>query len=482
MSTSAVKNYPELVRKSKLVPEAELQAALAELEREIGEAPTNARQIANRLIEKDLITDWQNEKLMQGKHQGFFLGKYKLLRHISSGGMSSVYLAEHTMMRRQVAIKILPPARKDDSSFLERFHRECQVMASLDHPNIVRAHDFDCEKERLYYMVLEFIDGKDLQRLVDDGGVLDYVEAATYIAQAASALQHAHDQGMVHRDMKPANLMLDKRKSIKVLDLGVARITNSDDESSLTLAHNEDVLGTADFLAPEQALNSHHVDSRADVYALGCTLYYILCGHAPYANEKNLAKKLMCHQVGTPLPIRDDRSDLPDELEEILNKMMAKKREHRYQTMEEVIEALNNFSINQSGSPALYSRISPAPQKNPTKTESDTIKGSQADTMVAKAEPTPADEPAQMAQSTPTHSPRPEKQAAAEGASVQEEIATGSAVPGNKLKKAAQAAKTSTAKVEKESSSSKPPLLIIALGVLILLSLLTIIVLLVAGN
>ncbi|MEK6239142.1 MAG: serine/threonine protein kinase [Planctomycetales bacterium] len=355
-------NYEEMVRKSGLVPEPELQKILEQLRTETGASDVQAAALAKRLLEKELVTTWQNDKLVQGKHQGFFLGKYKLLRHLVSGGMSSVYLAEHIMMKRRVAVKILPPARIGDTSFLGRFQRECQVLAALDHPNIVRAHDFDVQGDSLYYMVLEYIDGLDLQRLTEHEGPLDYVRAAGYISQAADALEHAHEQNMVHRDMKPANLMLDPKGKVKVLDLGVARITNSDDESSLTLAHNEDVLGTADFLAPEQALNSHNVDKRADIYALGCTLYYLLTGHPPYLH-KNLAKKLMAHQVEEPEPIRKDRPDLPDDLEIILKRMMAKQLDDRYQTMEETISGLDAFvagkPIDEYGFPAPESEPPP---------------------------------------------------------------------------------------------------------------------------
>lgn len=337
MSKLTVEQYEELVRRSGLIKEPLLKQTVGTIQREVGSRLTT-EILSKRLVEMDLLTNWQNDKLLQGKHQGFFLGKYKLLRHLSSGGMSSVYLAEHTLMSRLVAIKVLPPARIEDASYLPRFQRECRAMASLDHPNIVRAHDFDVQNT-LHYLVLEYIDGTDMQGIIEKEGPLDFERAADAIRQAADGLQHAHDMNFVHRDMKPANLMIDKRGIVKVLDLGVARITGSDEGPSLTLAHNEDVLGTADFLAPEQALNSHHVDSRADIYALGCTFYYFITGHVPF-REPNLAKKLMAHQTQQPPPITRSRPDCPADLVEIIDKMMAKSVDDRFQTMKETSQAL----------------------------------------------------------------------------------------------------------------------------------------------
>ncbi len=347
MAKLTLQQYMHHVRRSGLVPEGKLQQIAKQLEQAAANRPLGPEHLAQRLLDADLITTWQNDKLMQGKHQGFMLGKYKLLRHLSSGGMSSVYLGEHTLMQRKVAIKVLPPARIDDSSYLPRFKRECKAMASLDHPNIVRAHDFDVDG-KLHYLVLEFVDGQDLQAVVEKEGPLAFARTAEYIAQAADGLAHAHSLNMVHRDMKPANLMVDRRGVVKVLDLGVARITGADEAESLTLAHNEDVLGTADFLAPEQALNSHEVDTRADVYSLGCTMYYLLTGGVPF-KESNLAKKLMAHQTQQPPPVTEGRPDCPSGLVAILERMMTKDRDRRYQTMEEVARVLRAWVREYSG-------------------------------------------------------------------------------------------------------------------------------------
>ena len=194
--------------------------------------------------------------------------------------MSTVYLGEHVLMQRRVAIKVLPTEPRFRHVLPGPLHREARAAASLDHPNIVRAYDVDNDGDN-HYLVMEFVDGRDLQQTVKRSGRMDYVTAADYIRQAAEGLGHAHSNGLIHRDVKPANLLVDQKNVVKVLDLGLARFTD-DDRASLTVQYDENVLGTADYLAPEQAINSHDVDARADIYSLGCAFYFLLSGHPPF--------------------------------------------------------------------------------------------------------------------------------------------------------------------------------------------------------
>ena len=192
----------------------------------------------------------------------------------------------------------------------------------MDHRNIVRAYDVDNDGN-IHYLVMEYVEGRDLQHIVKEDGPLDYVAAAEYFRQAASGLAHAHRAGLIHRDVKPANLLVDQKNVIKLLDLGLARFTD-EDKASLTVAYDENVLGTADYLAPEQALDSHGVDARADIYGLGCSMYYVLTGHPPFVGG-TLPQRLMMHQKQPPPSILLDRPDAPPDLIEICMKMMAKK-------------------------------------------------------------------------------------------------------------------------------------------------------------
>jgi len=343
MAKVSVEKFLDMVKRSQLVEEAPLQECLAAVkEKSAGQLSADADVVARGLIEAGLLTKWQADNLLGGKYKGFWLGKYKLLDHLGTGGMSSVYLAEHTLMRRRVAIKVLPKGKVEDSSYLARFQLEAQAAAKLDHPNIVRAFDIDFDKEKgTHFIVMEYVEGRDLQAIVNQEGPLYYEAAANFVAQVAAGLQHAHEAGLIHRDIKPANCLVDFKGTVKVLDMGLAKFSEAD-HPSLTIAHDENVLGTADYLAPEQALNSHAVDSRADIYSLGCTFYFLLTGHAPFP-EGTLPQRLMKHQTEDPPSVYDDRSDAPRELVDICTRMMKKSPDERFQTCGEVSRELMDW-------------------------------------------------------------------------------------------------------------------------------------------
>lgn len=304
----------------------------------------NSSAIGSWLVDNDHLTSWQVDKLQRGKHKGFRLGKYRLRELLGKGGMSSVYLAEHTLMRRRCAIKVLPIKKVNDSSYLARFFREAQAVASLDHPNIVRAYDIDKEVEKnqeIHFLVMEYVKGRSLHEVVKEDGPLSFEDAAEFGRQAALGLEHAHQSGLVHRDVKPGNLLQDQTGTVKVLDLGLARFAEvaGSDEAPLTVAHDEKVLGTADYLSPEQALDSHLVDNRADIYSLGCSLYFALTAQPPFS-EGTIAQRLMWHQMKEPPPMSETRADVPESLSVIVRRLMAKKPEDRIQSMSDVADEL----------------------------------------------------------------------------------------------------------------------------------------------
>jgi len=341
MAKLNVNTFIDFVRRSGLTESEPLAQALAKYrQKHGGELPDDAEALAKHLIEEGLLTRWHCDKLFDKKYKGFTLGKYRLLDLLGTGGMSSVYLAEHVLMQRRVAIKVLPRNRVADSSYLGRFHIEARAAAQLDHPNIVRAYDVDNEGDT-HYLVMEYVPGRDLQQIVTQDGIPDFELAATYIAQAAEGLAHAHANGLIHRDIKPANLLVNDKGTVKILDMGLARFSDNE-ESSLTIAHDENILGTADYLAPEQARDSHTVDGRADLYSLGCTLYFLLTGHAPFP-EGNLAQRIVKHQTESPADIRIDQPDCPVSLVNICKKMMVKNPDQRYQTSREVADTLEQW-------------------------------------------------------------------------------------------------------------------------------------------
>lgn len=338
------------IRQSGLLDAHKLDQAIAELERD-GVDRQDASALAGALVKRGVLTDWQAEKLLQGRHKGFMLGRYKLLSLLGAGEMSAVYLAEHTMLERRCAIKVLPGNRVKDTSYLARFHREAKAVASLNHPNIVRAYDVDKQVEggiEVHFLVMEFVEGRNLEKIVSLKGPLRYVDAAECMRQAAEGLSHAHQAGLVHRDIKPENLLVDNQATVKILDLGLARLFEQTDEESLTIKHDEKVLGTADYLAPEQAIDSHKVDARADIYSLGCTFYFALTGHPPFT-EGTLVQRLFAHQTKMPRPVGEERPDAPESLIAILEKMMAKKSAERYQSAAEVAQALTRWLAEHGG-------------------------------------------------------------------------------------------------------------------------------------
>ncbi len=342
---ASASEFLDILRKSGLVPADKLDACL-ERQQAAGTPPQTLDQIANLLVRESHLTFFQAKQLRLGRYKRFTIGaKYRLLELIGAGGMGAVYLCEHTLMRRLVALKVLPVEKLEDKSNEERFYREARAVAALDHPNIVRAYDID-HYEKLHFLVMEYVDGTSLQeiiaRYIVEKRPFDPIRAAHYIAQSAVGMQHGHELGMVHRDIKPGNLLLDRSGVIKVLDMGLARFFNKQQDSVTEKYDDKCVLGTADYLAPEQAV-SNMVDIRADIYALGGTFYFMLTGQTPFP-DGTIAAKLVAHQTKEPRLVESFRADVPPEMLAVLKKMMAKNPRDRYQEPMEVAEALAEWA------------------------------------------------------------------------------------------------------------------------------------------
>ncbi len=238
--------------------------------------------------------------------------RYRVVAALGAGGMGTVYRAEHRLMDRPVALKVIRGDLLGNEAMVERFRREVKAAARLaSHPNIVAAYDAEQAGET-HMLVMEFIEGTDLARVVDRRGPLPVGEACEYTREAALGLQHAFEDGMVHRDIKPQNLMRTTRGQVKILDFGLARFA-SEVVSQGGLTAEGMVLGSADYIAPEQIHDPHAADIRADIYSLGCTLYFLLAGRPPFA-DGSLIQKLMAHSEKTPRPLAEVRADVPPEL------------------------------------------------------------------------------------------------------------------------------------------------------------------------
>lgn len=297
----------------------------------------------------------------QMPHDLFTQTKYRIVRLLGRGGMGSVYEAEHMRMKRRVAIKTINPEIMEHPEALLRFEEEVKTIAALDHANIGRA--FDAESfGSVHAMVMEYVDGQTLQKFLEVRGRLTVTEACRCVRQAFNGLQYAHQKGLVHRDLKPQNLMLTRDTGIvKILDFGLAKVVSENRKSrGLTSAHA--TMGTYAYMAPEQALDAANADIRADIYSLGCTLYYLLAGQLPFEYD-SAAKLLLAHQTETPLPLHVVRPDVPDALSKLVDRMLAKNPADRPQTPREAADALLPFA--QGGKPAAMPSGTPSMRRLP---------------------------------------------------------------------------------------------------------------------
>jgi len=307
--------------------------------------PATAEELRNLLVREGRLTRFQAACVWEGKTQWLRFGEYEVLDRIGHGGMGMVLKARHRRMDRVVAIKTLRPQMMREPGAVERFYREVKAAARLNHPNIVTAYDAG-EHQGIHYLVMEYVEGEDLGRLVTEHGPLPVQEAVECVLQAARGLAYAHQQGVIHRDIKPGNLLLDRCGAVKILDMGLARVLLPGGETAPgdQLTGTGQVMGTCDYMAPEQAVSTHRVDGRADIYSLGCTLYRLLTGEAPYKGE-TLVEVLLAHREA-PIPsLREKRPEVTEELEGVFRRMVAKRPEERYQTMEEVIRALEGCLV-----------------------------------------------------------------------------------------------------------------------------------------
>jgi len=339
---TSVTELIDRLRKSKLVPVDRLEGFLAALQTAGGAATTDV--LLDHLVVAGMITQFHADKLAAGKYKGFQLGddRYLILDQLGAGGMGQVFLAEHTQMRRLVALKVLNPhAFETDPVARERFFREARAAGTLDHPNIVRIYDL-CQDGKILFLVMEYVEGLSLQALVTRHGPLDVTAACHYARQVAFGLQHAHEMRFVHRDIKPANLILERTGLVKILDLGLVR-SEAEAANGLTKQlDNKSILGTADYVAPEQAVDSSMVDVRADIYSLGATLYFMLAGR-PLFPEGRTAQKLVWQQIKEPVPVARLRPEVPPTLAAVVHRMLEKRPSDRFSTAAEVFEALAPF-------------------------------------------------------------------------------------------------------------------------------------------
>jgi CheY-like chemotaxis protein len=323
---------------SGLFPSGELLRLLSEL-------PGNGDGsfLAQQLIDGGQLTRDQADAVLNRQFDKLRFGNYDVLTRLGAGGMGTVYKARHRRLKRIVALKVPSPEVVTSASFIQRFTRECETLAQLTHPNIVMAFDAD-EAGGAPFLVMEFVDGRDLATEVLQNGPLSGGAAVSAILQAARGLAYAHTRGIIHRDVKPSNLLRDVDGNVKVADLGLARLTNSRRTlGGSGVSQVGAVVGTLDFMSPEQALDSSNIDHRADIYSLGCTLFFLLMGRPPYEGATPMAA-LLRHSTASIPSLREERPDLPAELDAIFQRMLCKSPDERYSSMKEVVRALEGLA------------------------------------------------------------------------------------------------------------------------------------------
>jgi serine/threonine protein kinase/DNA-binding response OmpR family regulator len=328
-------NFLDRLKESGLLSAEELDRALNALS---NPGVDKSASLAQALVDGGVLTSFQMEAISRSAFAELRIGNYNVLDRLGAGGMGTVFKARHRRMKRVVALKVLPRTMAQDATFLQRFQREVETIARLHHPNIVMAFDAD-EAEIGPFLAMEYVNGPDLASLVQKQGPFTVSAAVDCILQAARGLEYAHSQGIIHRDIKPANLMRDASGVVKVTDLGLARFSTVAPSGAITQAGG--IVGTVDYMPPEQSLDPANIDHRADIYSLGATLHYLLFGRPPYQGPSLMATLLKHREA--PIPsMTESRKDVPTELDAIFRRMQAKAPADRYQTMTEVVGALES--------------------------------------------------------------------------------------------------------------------------------------------
>jgi serine/threonine protein kinase len=362
--------YCSLLVKSRLLPAEEVDSLYKRWKEERPGSDARVDSFRRFLVTRRTLTEYQAALIQRGRSDGFFLGGYKILDQIGKGQMGGVYKAVHNF-GQLVALKILPASRAKNSHVLGRFQREARLLTQLDHPNVVRAYQVG-ESGGVHYIVMEFLEGETLDEVLDRRGRLPISETIRLMRQTLDGLQHLHERRTVHRDLKPSNLMITPggegkadttwESTIKILDIGLGRELFDDDapeaQIETQLTQEGSVLGTPDYLAPEQAKDARSADIRADVYSAGCVLYHCLAGRPPFP-ETNIMAQMLKHATEKPAPLSTlVEGNVPPAFQAVVDKMLAKKPEERYQTPAEAAEALKPFAA--SGPPAAASKVLPA--------------------------------------------------------------------------------------------------------------------------
>lgn len=355
MTISTVAALVDALRDGSLLDAAQKNELASALQPRFAETESLAAEVVRR----GWLTLFQMQMVLKGQGQDLVKGPYTLLDCLGEGGMGQVYKARHLLMNRLVAVKIIRKERQGDERAVHRFRREIKAVSQLSHPNIILALDAAQMGDTLL-LAMEYVQGMDLAQLIAKQGPLPVDQACDYIRQAALGLQHAHERGLVHRDIKPHNLLVTEQGGIvKVLDLGLSRLREgvAAIEPSRLLTKEGDIMGTPEYMSPQQALDAHKADIRSDIYSLGCTFYFLLAGRPPFRGKIS-TEIILKHLHEEPPALDALRSGVPPPVLAIVQRMMTKGVDERYQTPAEVANALAPFCASKpavpAGTPAVF--------------------------------------------------------------------------------------------------------------------------------
>lgn len=312
------------------------------------EIDTGADALISKLIKDGCVTEYQAEKFRTGQSSEIYFGDYIVIDKLGQGGMGTVLLAKHRRMDRKVAIKVLPVTALESKDAVARFYQEVKVAARLNHPSVVHAYDAG-EHRGFHYLVMEYVEGHDLSKVLSQLGIIPAPLALDYISQVASGLEYAHRKGVIHRDIKPSNLLLDYEGQVKILDMGLARIADTvDQQLSTQLTTTGQMMGTVEYMSPEQAEDTRSADVRSDIYSLGCTMYRLMTGQSPFSRE-TIVKTILAHRSAA-IPTINTGCDNEIAINQLFQKMVAKKPEQRFQTVTNLLEAIRQLEDDELSS------------------------------------------------------------------------------------------------------------------------------------
>jgi len=347
-AVTTVEDFLRLLQKSRLLSPEEFDSAVERFGLEDLATPDD---IADRLVAKRVLTRYQVNRLLEGRRRGLFIDDYRISEILGSGGMGYLYVAEDLQAGWEVALKVLSDRHRNDKGMLTRFQLEAEAGFRISHPHVVRTKAINRTEDIygiIHYMVMELVRGISLHELLSiRKRTLSWRRACDVICQGAEGLHYAHELGLVHRDVKPENFLVRRDGFVKVLDFGLAMIGGSETEFSLSTILGQNCLGTADYISPEQSIDSLNVDRRADIYSLGCTFYFLVTGQVPFPG-KSVSQKLRRHRDKSPYPVHKLNPKVPEKISKVIQKMMAKKPKNRFQSAAEVHEYLKPMAERKS--------------------------------------------------------------------------------------------------------------------------------------